>query len=222
MRAISVVAALIMTLAGSAMGQYKMVNGKVYAKNSRDWRVFYERIEVQFGGPIPICRTFTMQGSDGKIGAGVRTAGHSETKVYGETFALKNYPGAAGFRPGDEIHGPIAAMPTGAEYRNVQIYDYGTDYTPPPPKGGTTPVSKTTATGAGTADTKKLDPGAVTTFKFHLQKARDGDVGSQVRVAQLYLEGKGTQQDTNQAKIWLEKAKAQGSEEASGMLKDLE
>ena len=51
-------------------------------------------------------------------------------------------------------------------------------------------------------------------FAFHLEKAELGNESSQLRLAQLYLKGKGCERDTNQAKIWLEKSAAQGNEEA--------
>ena len=143
---------------------------------------------------------------------------------------LTNYPGSGGFTKGSEIRGPIMAFPVGVVtirgFPVSELLDYGVDYVPPPPKPGTV---KTPA--AGSADAKagangetpaKLDAASVATFKFHLQKAKDGDVGSQFRVAQLYLEGKGTQRDTNQAIVWFKKAKEQGNDEAANELKNLE
>jgi hypothetical protein len=220
--------ALMVVMAGSLMGQtsaYKKVGDRIVPKNSRDWRVFYDRFEVISPGAVLVCRIFTIQGSDGNIGRGVRTPGHTEQKVYGETFALKNYPGAGGFKPGDEIHGPIMAMPTTEIYRAASVYDYGIDYfpkvAPPKPPGPNDPK------GPGTIGDppKKVDATAAATFKFHLQKAESGDVGSQFRVAQLYLEGKGVPPSTNQAIVWFEKVKAQGiapySEDAASELKSL-
>ncbi len=72
----------------------------------------------------------------------------------------------------------------------------------------------TTSTGPSATD--------IAAFKFHLQQARAGNVGSQLRVAQFYLEGKGCAANTNEAKIWLQKAADQGDGDAKQMLQDLQ
>ncbi len=231
-----------MVLAGSVEAQtsfYKKVGDRVVPKNSQDWRVMRDRLEVAaVNANKLVIRTFKVEEKSGAIRPGTVAANRTQKKTYMEEFTLINYPGTGGFKGGDEIHGPIMAMPTGTTkvlitwapteldlryasgrgWVDLPLYDYGTDFTP-----ATSPVKVKTAAGdtnsaSSTGGAKKPDAAAVATFKFHLQKAMAGEVGSQYRVGQLYLEGKGVEQNTKQAIMWFEKAKAQGNEEAAAEL----
>ena len=94
------------------------------------------------------------------------------------------------------------------------LYDYGTDYVPPPVK-----LTPEQAAAARAAAEKQSDAATEATFKFHMALAQDGNAGSQFRLGQLYLEGKGCAANTNEAKAWFEKAAAQGNGEAKAQLK---
>jgi hypothetical protein len=52
-------------------------------------------------------------------------------------------------------------------------------------------------------------------FEVNRQHALAGDADSQLKLGQLYLAGHGCQMDTNQARIWLQKAADQGNQDAA-------
>ncbi len=222
-------AGMVGLVAGVAMAQqFKVVRGKVIPKNSMEWKVIRDRIEVQASTfQVLVCRTFKVEDIAGNGGRGVIVGKSSQVKTYLDQFILTNYPGSGGFTKGSEIRGPIMAFPVGVvkvgSFAALELLDYGTEYVPPPPKLGTVKAPAGGASATKTAENAdcKLDATSVATFKFHLQKARDGIAGSQFRVAQLYLQGIGTQRDTNQAIVWFKKAKEQGNDEAASELKNL-
>ncbi len=74
---------------------------------------------------------------------------------------------------------------------------------------------------AAVVESKAPSATDVATFKFHSRQAAAGNVGSMYRLGQLYLEGKGCDTNTNQAKIWFQKAADQGNAEAKQALEDL-
>lgn len=224
-----VVAGLLMAIAGTVMAQhFRVVRGNVIPKSSREWKVIRDRIEVDASTfHVLVCRTFKVEDIVGPGGRGVIVGKTTQKKTYLDIFVLTNYPGSGGFTKGSEIRGPVLAFPVGVVnmggYRTpLELLDYGSDYVPPPPKPGAVKAA-VASTDTKTAENPdcKLDPTSVATFKFHLQKAKDGIAGSQFRVAQLYLQGIGTQRDTNQAIVWLKKAKEQGNDEAGTELTNL-
>jgi hypothetical protein len=97
-----------------------------------------------------------------------------------------------------------------------ELYDYGELYVPP--ARAQTPEE---AAAAKAQAAKKGQAAAVATFKFHQDQALAGNAGSQLRLGQLYLEGKGVERDTHQAQVWFEKAAAQGNAEAAAELRRL-
>jgi hypothetical protein len=68
------------------------------------------------------------------------------------------------------------------------------------------------------AKEKLLKSVAVENFKFRMQRALTGDGDSQLRVAEFYLEGEGTERDDQAARRWLEAAVTNGITSASRML----
>jgi len=85
-----------------------------------------------------------------------------------------------------------------------------------------TKVSAAIATAAAeiAAEEKKAAADKAT-FKFHSDQAKVGNIGSMVRLGQLYLAGQGCQADTNEARIWFQRAADQGNAEAAQALKSL-
>jgi len=214
--------ALVGLIASPTMGQqslYRLVQGKVIPKNSRDWTVITERLEITgLVGLNLICRPFTEQNAataKGGTGNMRLTPVYHKVKTYLDPFVLTNYPSARGFKRGDIIEGPIMAMRVGTQGA-MAIMDYGTDYTPPAKK-----PAPQDATTANKPPEKRADPAAAATFRFHEDRALAGNAGSQFRLAQLYLEGKGCERDTNQAKMWFRKAADQGNDEAAAELRRL-
>jgi TPR repeat protein len=65
---------------------------------------------------------------------------------------------------------------------------------------------------------QKLLSVAEANFKFRMQRARMGDGDSQLRVAEFYLKGEGTERDDLAARRWLEAAVTNGVSSASRML----
>ena len=127
---VAVCAAIITVIATvSAQGQYKLVQGKIVPRNSRDWTVISEWIEViGFSGGALRCRTFTeRQVPDTMVIPGsVHEAVVPTTrtiKVYKNTFVLTNYPAAGRFRTGDVITGPIAVMRVGSALAQAGAID---------------------------------------------------------------------------------------------------
>jgi TPR repeat protein len=72
---------------------------------------------------------------------------------------------------------------------------------------------------AAAASSKKSGDDA--TFKFHKERAQSGNDISQYRLGMMYLEGKGCDVNTNEAKLWLQKAADQGNDDAKKALRDL-
>ena len=120
----------------------------------------------------------------------------------------------------------LFAVPNGTETyttvngasRTLHKLEYGRPCAAPP----TPPPDPAEVAAAKAASERKQSEADTATFKFHERQARAGNAGSQYRLGQLYLEGKGVNADTNQAKIWFKKAADQGDEEAAGELKLLE
>ena len=113
----------------SAPGQYRLVQGNIVPRNSRDWSVIRDRIEVTgFSDGLLLCRTFVEEDID--VGSGA-TSGNmrlapniQRIKTYKESFVLTNYPGARGFSRGTIIPPPIAVMRVGMASVHAPIGDY--------------------------------------------------------------------------------------------------
>lgn len=220
-----------------AMAQVRIVRGVPVPRTSPEWTPIRDKMEVvAVEGKNLAVRTFTEE--DQVTGAGGTGNGqlwpvHHLVKTYHETFAITNYPSANAFTRGSVIRGPILLMrvgnvrvpvsetETGTEtttrYVNVPLYDYGTDYVPPPKV-----LTAKEAEQLKASSQKASESAAVATFNFHQRQALAGNAGSQFRLGQLYLEGKGCSSNTNEARVWFRKAAAQGNEDAIAQLKLLE
>src|ERR1035437_8762375 len=181
----------------SAQGQsYRMVQGRIVPRNSPDWTVIRDRIEIiGFSGPNLLCRTFTTRDADATITipgrrgpVGVATT--REVKVYKETFVLANYPAAGRFTRGDVLPPPIAVMRvssqivhSGSDIKDrvvssgYDLYDYGVDYVPPARK------LTTEEAAAAKAQAVKMNAGAETAkLKFDEEQAENGKDFYQYRI----------------------------------------
>ena len=231
----TIITVIATTLAHAQYAQYRMVQGKIVPRNSRDWTVIRDGIEViGFNGPNVLCRTFAMQSANATTTVGGGRGAHAvqtttEVKVYKETFELANYPGAGGLVKGNTINPPIAVMrvtspavqsgSSGSVYRlssGYTLYDYGVDYTPPPRK--LTPEE----TAAAQAEAAKTHAAAdAAKLRFEQQQAEDGRELYQYRIGMRYLKGDGVPADTVKALEYLSKAAAQGNEDAKKQLTKL-
>jgi hypothetical protein len=227
------VLALIVSV--SAYGQYKLVGGKVVMKNSRDWTVFREQIEViGFSGQGLRCRTFAEQ--DVTVGTIVLPGSrgpHPQTipniqrsRTYGETFVLINYPGSGGFRAGDTIRTPIAAMRVSSPVVNsgadrivsqgYSFYDYGVDYVPPQRQ-----LTPEETAAAAVQAVKENSNKVAAKLKFEEEQADNGKALYQYRMGVRYLKGDGVTNDLAKAEEYFFKSAAQGNEDAAAQLRKL-
>ncbi len=110
----------------------------------------------------------------------------------------------------------------GGYSRSLHKLEYGKPCAAPPVKQPSAAEIAAQAAAAKAAAEKKQSDADKATFKFHHDRALAGDAGSQFRLGQLYLEGKGVNVDTNEAKAWFKKASNQGNEEAATELKRLD
>lgn len=234
---------LIGLMAVSVLGEeYRIVRGDVIPRNSRDWTVLGGSLEVtSTSGRNLFCRCFTEQTVVGNVGGSGNarfTPTYRHERTYGETFVLTNYPNSGGYKRGDVIRGPLAAMRVGTtkwtgsvhsvytsssgststygEGGTCDLYDVGTPFVP-----AAKPLTAEQAKAVQSEAAKKAAAGAVATFKFHQERAENGDASSQFRLGQLYMDGTGVERDTNQARIWFDKAAAQGNTEATKALRRL-
>jgi Sel1 repeat len=232
---VALCAAIITVIATvSAQGQYRLVQGRIVPRNSPDWTIISDRIEViGFSGGALLCRTFTE--ADVDVGSGA-TRGNmrfapnmQRVKTYKDTFALTNYPGAGSFKRGDVIRPPISVMRVSAYVahsgsdigvRRVSyghdLYDYGLDYTPPPRQ-----LTPEEAAAAKKEAEKRKSETKDKTLEWHQDQADKGNAYGQYRMGLRYLKGDGVPSDRAKAIDYLSKAAAQGNEEAQKELRKL-
>jgi hypothetical protein len=234
---------LIVVCAWPAFGQPRIVRGQIFDRRSPDWTIFSDPAEViGTSGRNLIVRTFTernVEGVQGGTGNMRAWPTYRHEKIYHETFVVTNFPAAGRYKTGDVIQPPIIAMRVGSAMldsgeRSVytsssgyhstysssafqhDLYDCGAEYVPPARE-----LTPEEAAAAKAAVEKRSEAAALATFKFHLEKATEGSAASQLRLGQLYLQGKGTACDTNQARVWFQRAADQGNEEAATELRQL-
>jgi hypothetical protein len=205
-----------------AQAQYRKVGGKVVPRNSRDWTVMRDRIEVT--GPVNeglVCREFVEEavpvGSEKVAGSkhGLTQTVTRTVRRYRESFILMNYPGGLGLKRGDIIQPPISVMRVGAS-GSLMKYDYGVDCAPPAQK--LTPeqakaAQAQTAKGNSSAEAAKL--------KFEEEQAEEGKDLYQYRLGMRYLKGDGVPTDRAKALDYLAKSAAQGNHDAEKELAKL-
>lgn len=151
--------------------------------------------------------------------------GHSLEAAPEREFIVVNFPYTAA--DGEYIKGyNWFALPLGVESystvggysRTLRRLDYGIPCDPP----ATPPPTKQEIAAAKTEAEKKQIETDKATFKFHLARAQAGNDGSQLRVAEMFLQGKGCTANKDQAIAWLKKSAGQGNTDAKQRLAELE
>jgi len=210
--------AIIVSLSAQGQCFYRMVQGKVVAKNALDWTVISDKIEVKgFMGGALLCSTFTetQLNTTTTIASAHKThivPTTTSKKVYKDSFILTNYPAAGRFHIGDLVPGPISVMRV-AGMGTTALYDYGIDYYPP--QRALTPEEA----AAAKAQAAKRNAGAdAAILKLEIEQADNGLAPYQYRLGMRYLNGNGVEKDQAKALEYLGKAAAQGNQDAAKAL----
>jgi hypothetical protein len=205
----------------SAHAQYRIVQGKIVPRNSTEWTVISDKIEVKgFVGRALLCTTYTEKELNSTMAVPsahrVHDVGTTTTiKVYKDSFVLTNYPSGGRFHIGDLVPGPIAVMRLDGS-GSVALYDYGVDYTPPARK--LTPEEA----AAAKAQATKMNAGAeAAKLKFDEEQAENGRDLYQYRMGVRYLKGDGVSIDIAKARDYFSKAAAQDNQDAKRALAKL-
>ncbi|MCX6922919.1 MAG: SEL1-like repeat protein [Verrucomicrobia bacterium] len=221
-REVFCVALITVIATASAQGQYKLVQGRIVPKNSPDWTVISDGIEVTgFSGGALVCRTFTQSTVDrGKTYRSFSGVGYQPNlqtvKNYKDSFVLTNYPAAGRFVRGDIIPSPLRAMRSTIRSRGEVLYDCGVDYVPPARK-----LTPEEAEAAKAQAAKVNDRAEVAKLKFDEEQAENGKDLYQYRMGVRYLKGDGVSVDKAKAVDYLTKSAGQGNRDAQRELDKL-
>ena len=211
---------IVVIISLSAQGQdlYRVVQGKIVPRNSRDWTIIHDAIEVTgyMGGALR-CTTFTESTVDNggtvrSLGAPMHIQNLQTKRIYKDTFILTNYPGAGRFQKGDVINRHIAVMRLGG-LGTMALYDYGVDYTPPARQ--LTPAESAAAQAEAAKRNANMD---AIKLKFEEEQAENGRDLYQYRMGMRYLKGDGVEKDLTKASEYLRKSAAQGNQDAAKAL----
>jgi hypothetical protein len=213
-KSLSLIIAVLVSLSAQGQSLYRLVQGKVIPRNSRDWTIISDGIEVKgFLGGALLCTTFTMHevNTTTTVPSAHFThvvAATKSVKTYKDSFVLTNYPTAKRCVIGDVLRSPIAVMRIDGMGARA-LYDYGVDYTPPERK-----LTPEEAAAAKAQAVKMNAVGETAKLKFDEEQAENGKDLYQYRMGMRYLNGDGVEKDPAKASEYLEKSAAQGNQDA--------
>jgi hypothetical protein len=226
-------------LSSAAQSSFKMVDGKIYSTtDSSVWTYFADNLKViGYSEDGFICESYKSETHDagGHVDHLANSRYHPNnvaTIIHGQKLILKNYRSQTYPTLESDISPPINAIRTGqtsitrsgntwatsSGYSSsgysvsVNVYDMGVDYYPPPRV--LTPEEKNAAEKKRAEQEKK-------TVQWLFSQATNGSPSAESSLGFRYLKGQGVPKDEALGRQWLQKAAADGDDEAAAKLASL-
>ena len=236
-----IVSVTMTVFSSAAQSAFKMIDGKIYSiTDSSVWTVFYDHLKViGYSEDGFICESYKTEthaaGGSSTHDANPRYIPNNITTIIrGQKLILKNYRSQTPVALENDISPPVNAIRTGqrsitrsggswtTDSANsgsgytvseiVYVYDMGLDYYPPPRV--LTPEEQNAA-GKKHAEQEKK------TVAWLFSQATNHVPSAESSLGFRYLKGQGVPKDEALGRQWLQKAAADGDDEAAAKLASL-
>ena len=220
----------------AAQSAFRMIDGKIYSiTDSSVWTVFYDHLKViGFSEDGIICESYKTKthaaGGSSTHDANPRYIPNNITTIIrGQKLILKNYRSQTPVALENDISPPVNAIRTGQQLitrsggswttssvnsggENVFVYDMGVDYYPP--ARVLTPEEQKAAGNKHAEQEKK-------TVAWLFSQATNHVSSAESSLGFRYLKGQGVPKDEALGRQWLQKAAADGDDDAAAKLASL-
>jgi len=234
-----IVCVTMTVFSSAAQSGYKMIDGKIYSTiDSFVWVVFRDNLKViGYAEDGIICESYKSETHDAGGYKDNQANSHYHPNnvtaiIHGEKLILKNYRGYMPATLGSDIAPPIKAIRTGqrtitgsgnswttssdissSHYSiSVGVYDMGVDYYPP--GRVLTPEEQNAAKNKRAEQEKK-------TVAWLFSQATNHVPSAESSLGFRYLKGQGVPKDEALGRQWLQKAAADGDDDAAAKLASL-